>query len=186
MTVTMARAGTEQRVAMLCEAALEEMGYRLVRVRYVIQSKPVRSSRHYKKATKKTGKNHLLTENFGQMQLMIERIDGSILDVEDCAKVHRHVSTLLDVDDPVDHSFQLEVSSPGIQRPLTKNNDFTYYRGFDVDISLLHLHEGRRRVKGKINEVQAETVEIIQDNQQTIVLPLSSIGEARLQFNQKN
>ena len=82
------------------------------------------------------------------LQVMIERADGSDVNVDDCAAVSRSLSPVLDVLDPIDGQYALEVSSPGIDRPLTRPEDFNRYSGFEAKVELAENREGRRRFKG--------------------------------------
>ena len=85
------------------------------------------------------------------LQIMAENSDGTML-VDDCARLSREVSALLDVEDPITGEYMLEVSSPGIDRPLTRPKDFSKWAGFDIKIELRTGNdEGRRRFKGRLN-----------------------------------
>ena len=88
------------------------------------------------------------------LQIMAENPDGTML-VEDCARLSREVSALLDVEDPVAGEYMLEVSSPGIDRPLTRAKDFVRWAGFEIKIELRTGNEdGRRRFKGRLNSLE--------------------------------
>lgn len=82
------------------------------------------------------------------LQIMIERADGSDVNVEECASASRAVSPLLDVYDPLSDAYQLEVSSPGIDRPLTRPADFERYAGFLTKVELYESVDGRKRFRG--------------------------------------
>jgi len=84
------------------------------------------------------------------LQIMIERADGSDVNVDDCASASRAVSPLLDVYDPLSDAYQLEVSSPGVDRPLTRPADFERYAGFLVKVEMLEAVDGRRRFRGTL------------------------------------
>ena len=84
------------------------------------------------------------------LQVMVERADRDEMTVDDCAGVSRLVSTLLDVEDPVDGAYSLEVSSPGIDRPLTRPADFERFAGFEARIELAEPQDGRRRLRGRL------------------------------------
>ncbi len=114
--------GVARRVAELIEPVLDGLGYRLVRVRMTGQD------------------GHVL-------QIMAERPDGSFL-IDDCEKASRAISPLLDVEDPVAGSYMLEVSSPGIDRPLVRPEDFERWAGHEAKIEMLTPIDGRRRFRG--------------------------------------
>ena len=87
------------------------------------------------------------------LQVMVERADREEMTVDDCAAVSRLVSTLLDVEDPVDGAYSLEVSSPGIDRPLTRPGDFERFAGFEARIELAEPLDGRRRLRGRLQGI---------------------------------
>ncbi|PCI50077.1 MAG: ribosome maturation factor RimP [Alphaproteobacteria bacterium] len=93
------------------------------------------------------------------LQVMAERPDGTML-VEDCAKLSREISVILDVEDPVPAEYVLEVSTPGIDRPLTRRKDFANYAGYDVRIELSVPEDGRRRYRGKLLDINGDAVRI--------------------------
>lgn len=114
--------GVARRVAALAEPVLDNLGYRLVRVRMTGQD------------------GHIL-------QIMAERPDGTFL-IDDCEKASRAISPVLDVEDPVNGSYMLEVSSPGIDRPLVRPEDFERWAGHEAKIEMLQPIDGRRRFRG--------------------------------------
>ncbi len=87
------------------------------------------------------------------LQVMVERVDREEMTVDDCAAVSRLVSALLDVEDPVDGAYSLEVSSPGIDRPLTRPGDFERFAGFEARIELVEPLDGRRRLRGRLQGI---------------------------------
>jgi len=111
-------------VANLLTPLIENMGYEVVRIMTIGVQNPV-------------------------LQIMIDRIDQSILTVDDCAKVSRAVSALLDEKDPIAGEYTLEVSSPGIDRPLTKPEHFARFVGYETKIETSQAIDGRKRFKGK-------------------------------------
>jgi len=115
----------ERRIADMIEPSLEGMGYELVRVLMQGRTQAV-------------------------LQIMAERKDGAAMTVEDCADISRQISALLDVDDPIESAYALEVSSPGIDRPLTRPKDFEAYAGFEVKLETNEPLEGRKRFRGKL------------------------------------
>ena len=94
------------------------------------------------------------------LQVMAERSDGAAMTVDDCAEVSRTVSALLDVEDPVPGPYTLEVSSPGIDRPLVKKRDFERFAGFEARIETHRPIDGRRRFRGKLLGVAGDIVRI--------------------------
>jgi ribosome maturation factor RimP len=134
--------------------SLEAMGYRVVRV-------AVTGGR---RAT---------------LQIMAERADEQAMTVEDCAEISRSVSALLDVADPIAGAYTLEVSSPGIDRPLVKREDFARFAGFEAKIELNQPHDGRRRFRGKLLGVEGGEVRLLVDDA-PIALPLSAVTRAKL------
>ena len=112
------------------------------------------------------------------LQIMAERPEGGI-EVEDCARISRAVSAVLDVEDPVAGEYNLEVSSPGIDRPLTRLKDFERYDGYEVKIETAELIDGRRRFKGMLEGVEdGEVLIAIQEG--TIGLDFDLIADAKL------
>ncbi len=111
------------------------------------------------------------------LRLYIDSPQG--IGVEDCAKVSREVSALLDVDDPIDSAYRLEVSSPGLDRPLVKPQHFVEFLGQDAKLKLRIPFEGRRNFRGKLLECDGEIVAIEVD-QQRFDVPFADIERARL------
>lgn len=106
------------------------------------------------------------------LQIMAERADGAPMTVEDCADISRSVSALLDVEDPIREAYTLEVSSPGIDRPLTRLKDFERFAGFEARLESRMAIDGRKRFKGMLKGVEDGLVCI--DTEQ---------GPARLEFD---
>jgi len=142
------------RIAALIEPSLTAMGYDLVRVQI-------------------DGKRQL------RLQIMAERSDGSGMGVEDCAAVSRHVSALLEVEDPIDGAYTLEVSSPGIDRPLMRAADYTRFAGHVAKVELKYARDNRRRFTGTIKGLDGETV-VLDTEEGSVSLPLSEIERAKL------
>ncbi|NIR28650.1 MAG: ribosome maturation factor RimP [Gammaproteobacteria bacterium] len=113
----------------------------------------------------------------GLVRVYIDRTDG--VTVEDCERVSHQLSGVLDVEDPIPGSYTLEVSSPGLDRPLFKTADFERYAGHEVQIRLAEPLGGRRRFKGRLKGLRGEEALIEQDGQE-VCLPLADIEEARL------
>lgn len=95
-----------------------------------------------------------------RLQIMVERKDGAPIVVDDCADVSRATSALLDVDDPISAAYTLEVSSPGLDRPLVKLKDFERFCGYEVRIETHDLVAGRKRFSGRLLSVDGSTVRI--------------------------
>jgi ribosome maturation factor RimP len=115
-----------------------------------------------------------------RLQIMAERDDGTML-VEDCAQLARALNPVLDAADPVAGDYTLEVSSPGIDRPLTRLRDFETYEGFEARLELDRLAEGRKRFKGELAGVDGGHVAInLEGEAETALLPFEWLVEARL------
>jgi ribosome maturation factor RimP len=151
-------AGLAARVADLVEPALLDRGFRLVRVA----------------VSGREGKT---------VQVMAERADGT-LTIEDCETISRDISPLLDVNDPVAGSYRLEVSSPGIDRPLVRPSDFEDWAGYEAKIELKEPIDGRKRFRGMLEGFEDGEVRIAVDLDQigrtVIGLPVGLIAEAKL------
>lgn len=117
----------ETKISQIIESAVEEMGFSLVRVLY---SRGQAGS--------------------GQLQIMAEPREERDMTVEDCQEISRHVSVLLDVDDPISGAYTLEVSSPGVDRPLTRPGDYKRFEGELAKITLRLMRDGRRRFHGRL------------------------------------
>lgn len=151
--------GLEARVAAIVEPAIEQIGYRLVRVR-------------------------VSAMNGTTLQIMAERPDGT-MSVEDCEAVSRAVSPVLDVDDPMERAYHLEVSSPGIDRPLVRRGDFEAWTGHLLKMETNRLLAGRKRFRGQVVAVEGETLRFERDaaaagEEAVVEIPLDAVAEARL------
>lgn len=113
------------------------------------------------------------------LQIMIDRDDGKTVTVDECGHVSRSISTLLDVADPGQTPYDLEVSSPGIDRPLTRRRDFDRFTGFEAKIELKALIEGRRRFRGRLKGVAGDFVRLDGESGE-IDLPFDAIQKAKL------
>jgi ribosome maturation factor RimP len=139
-----AKAAIDRRLAGIVTPTIEGLGFELVRLRLM----------GGKRAT---------------LQIMAERPEGGI-EIEDCAKISRAVSAVLDVEDPISGEYTLEVSSPGIDRPLTRLKDFERHAGWEARIETAELIDGRRRFKG--------TLEGVEDGEVLLAIPEGTIGLA--------
>ena len=133
------------RIQDLIEPIVDELGFNIVRVQM-------------------SGKEMML------MQVMVERKDGQGMTVDDCASVSRAISTLLEVDGPIKGAYTLEVSSPGIDRPLVRIKDFERFLGFQAKIEINRPLDGRRRFKGKLLGVKDDVVKILVDGEEVNLL----------------
>ena len=112
------------------------------------------------------------------LKIYIESAKG--INVDDCARVSRQVSAILDVEDPIPGEYMLEVSSPGVERRLFKPEHFNVCKGEKVQITLRQAFDGRRKFKGLLCGLEDEEVVIRVDDAQEIVLPIDSIERARV------
>ena len=146
-----------KRVETIIAPTLQDMGFDLVRVRI-------------SGAQRRT------------LQIMAERLDDGTMTVEDCATISRAVSTLLDVEDPIKGSYTLEVSSPGLDRPLTRPKDYTRFAGLEAKIELREPMDGQRRFRGRIAGLADDQVQL--DTEDTrIAIPYADIERAKLILN---
>jgi ribosome maturation factor RimP len=120
-----------------------------------------------------------------RLQVMAERPSDGEMSVDDCARLARAVSEVLDAADPIKGEYMLEVSSPGIDRPLTRLKDFETYEGLEVRLELDRLADGRKRFKGEIAGVEGEAVALNteEDPDNTTLVPFAWIQEAKLVLN---
>jgi ribosome maturation factor RimP len=115
-----------------------------------------------------------------RLQIMAERPDGS-MPIDDCARLSRAISQVLDDADPIRGEYNLEVSSPGLDRPLTRLEDFAAYEGFQAKLELDRLAEGRKRFKGELAGIDGDHVAInLEGETETALLPFAWISDARL------
>lgn len=119
-----------------------------------------------------------------KLQIMAERPSDGDMNVEDCARLSRGFSEVLDAADPVSGEYVLEVSSPGIDRPLTRLEDFVSYEGFEAKLELDRLAEGRKRFRGVLVGVEDGQVAIdLEGEEETALVPFAWIIEAKLVLN---
>jgi ribosome maturation factor RimP len=151
--------GIDARVASIIEPTIVEMGYQLVRVK-------------------------LSSQNGMTLQIMAERPDGTMT-VQDCERLSMAVSPVLDVDDPIDKAYHLEVSSPGIDRPMVRKSDFTKWVGHVVKFETSVMVEGRKRFRGTISSVSEDAFVLeretpAKDEDPLVTIPFNTLAEARL------
>ena len=116
-----------------------------------------------------------------RLQIMAERPSDGDMNVEDCARLSRALSEVLDAADPITGEYVLEVSSPGVDRPLTRLKDFTTYEGYEVRLELDRLAEGRKRFRGQLAGVDGDNVAIdLEGEEATALVPFTWIIEAKL------
>ncbi len=151
--------GLAARVAATANPVLEDLGYRLVRVR-------------------------ISGAEGCTLQIMAERPDGS-MNVEDCEAVSRALSPVLDVADLIDRAYRLEISSPGLDRPLVRRSDFERNAGQSVKIEMATPFDGRRRFRGTLLGLDGDNARIRRDDVSEgeaaeVALPIAEMDEARL------
>ena len=125
------------------------------------------------------GIEHASQGKFSVLRIFIESEAG--ITIEDCEKVSRQVSAILDVEDPIAGEYTLEVSSPGLDRPLFTLDQFAQFEGTEVNVRLRSPIEGRRKFKGVIAEVSDDSVSVQVDNQ-TVALPFAEIEKANVEY----
>lgn len=151
--------GMAARVAAIAEPVLGGLGYRLVRIR-------------------------ISGESGCTVQIMAERPDGS-MNIDDCEAISRALSPVLDVNDPIERAYRLEISSPGIDRPLVRRSDFERNAGHLVKIEMAMAHAGRKRFRGLLDGVDGDCVRLIRDDakegdDENVALRMEDIADARL------
>jgi len=156
--------GLEQRIARIVEPVANDLGYALVRVK-------------------------VTQENGCTLQIMAEDKTGRFA-ITDCERLSKDLSPVLDVEDPIDREYHLEVSSPGIDRPLVRARDFRTYLGHEAKIELADALDGRKRFRGIIAAATDDTVtvklpDVPKDTDPNFVLPLASLAEAKLVMTDK-
>ncbi len=115
-----------------------------------------------------------------RVQIMVERTDRRNMTVDDCAEVSRSISAVLDVEDPIVGAYTLEVSSPGIDRPLVRLADYDRFAGFEARVELDRLIDGRRRFQGRLRGTDGDQVRIAIESGQEVRLPHPDIVRAKL------
>ena len=158
MTDLIAKTTIDRRLAAILSPVIEDMGYELVRVRYMSGKRPT-------------------------LQIMADRPEGGI-EVDECGEISTAVSATLDVEDPIEDAYMLEVSSPGIDRPLTRLKDFDAWAGYEAKLETTELIDGRRKFRGTLQGVDDGEVLIEidagQDGRVTIGLRFDWLSDAKL------
>lgn len=139
----------------MLEPVISELGYETVRVITIGQANPT-------------------------LQIMIDRLDGKDIVVEDCAKVSRKVSEVLDEKDPIKDQYNLEVSSPGLDRPLTKPEHFARFAGYEAKVETDELVENRKRFKGKIISIDGENTIRFEMDGTEYAIPFDAVSKAKI------
>jgi ribosome maturation factor RimP len=122
-----------------------------------------------------------LTGADGQTLQIMSENDQGMLTIGDCELISQTLSPILDIEEPITGAYHLEVSSPGIDRPLMRMSDFERYLGHDVKIEMLALHEGRRRFRGfPVKIIENSIVLRLEDTEQEFTLPVANMSEAKL------
>jgi ribosome maturation factor RimP len=153
MNDLIAKAAIDRRIAEIITPVVEDMGFEIVRVRLM------------------TGKESIL-------QIMVQRPDGQI-EVDECGQISTAISAIMDVEDPILDVYTLEVSSPGIDRPLTRMKDFDQWEGFEAKVETDELIDGRRRFKGQLAGTEGDEV-LITIAEGTIGLKFEWLSDAKL------
>jgi ribosome maturation factor RimP len=152
--------GVAARVSAVAAPVLQQMGYRLVRIR-------------------------ISGEAGCTVQVMAERPDGT-MQIEDCEAISRALSPVLDIADPIERAYRLEISSPGIDRPLVRRSDFERYAGHLVKIEMAVAHQTRKRFRGILGGVEGDAVQLhrddvhADDDDAIVLLTMEDIADARL------
>ena len=153
MTDLIAKTAIDRRLAEIVTPAIEGLGFELVRIR-------------------------LMGGLTKTLQIMADRPEGGI-DVDDCGKISTAVSAVLDVEDPIEDAYHLEVSSPGIDRPLTRLKDFDLWDGYEARIETSEMIDGRKRFKGMLRGTEGDEV-LIEIEEGTIGLKFDWLADAKL------
>ena len=153
MSDLIAKTSIDRRMAEILQPVIEGLGFEVIRIRLM------------------GGKTKTL-------QIMAERPDGGI-DVDECAEISNAVSAVLDVEDPLEDAYTLEVSSPGIDRPLTRLKDFDTWEGWEAKIETTDMIDGRRRFKGVLAGVDGDEV-LLNIDEGTVGLNFDWLADAKL------
>jgi ribosome maturation factor RimP len=151
--------GLNDRVKNIVEPSIIDMGYDIVRIQVTGGRKP-------------------------KLQIMAEPFENRVMTVEDCAIISRQVAVLMDVEDPIKDAYDLEVSSPGLDRPLVKLTDFERFMGFEARTEIRIPKNGQRRFKGLITEVTEQGTISLQEREDLVhIIEFSELAKAKLVMN---
>ena len=153
MSDLIAKTSMDQRIAETVAPIIEDLGFELVRLRLMGGNNPI-------------------------LQIMADKAEGGI-EVDDCARISSEVSANLDVEDPIEPNYTLEISSPGIDRPLTRLKDFDRWSGYVAKMETSELIDGRKRFKGTLAGIEGDEV-LIEIEEGTIGLKFEWLSEAKL------
>lgn len=144
------------RITELLTPSIESLGYEVVRIR-------------------------LTGSGTQTLQVMADRSDDIDINVEDCATISRNISAILDVEDPISGEYNLEVSSPGIDRPLTRTKDFSRWAGFDMKFELRMMVDGQKRYRGKLLGISdSDEIAVRLDSGEDMSVAFGDITSAKL------
>jgi len=151
--------GQETRIAAIVGPVAEDLGYHLVRVR-------------------------VLPQNGCTLQIMAENDQGRFT-IADCERLSQEINPVLDVEDPIERAYHLEVSSPGVDRPLVRAHDFERWAGHEARIEMRDMIDGRKRFRGVVDGLEGGDILLTlpdapKDGEAQVRLPLGSLGEAKL------
>src|ERR1700710_1467505 len=151
--------GAAARVSAVAGPVLQGMGYRLVRIK-------------------------ISGEAGCTVQIMADRPDGT-MQIEDCEAISKALAPVLDIADPIERAYRLEISSPGIDRPLVRRSDFERYTGHLVRVEMAVAHEGRKRFRGPLESVEGNAIKLHRDDIRAgetadVILVMEDISDARL------
>jgi len=149
------------RLTQLIEPVLTDMGFELVRIQL-------------------SGGEHR-----AKLQIMAEPMDGRMMDVEDCHSISKRLSAVLDVEDPIKNAYELEISSPGLDRPLTRLKDFERFAGEEAKIELKQTLDGRKHFKGHLAGIEDGNILLVLEEGYSLSLPFSNISKAKLVLTEK-
>jgi ribosome maturation factor RimP len=153
MTNLIAKTGMDKRLMEILDPVIGDMGFELVRIRLMGGQTPT-------------------------LQIMAERPGGGI-EVDDCAEISTAVSAVLDVEDPITDAYTLEVSSPGIDRPLTRLKDFDSYEGYEAKLETTEMIDGRKRFRGTLAGIDGDEV-LLNVDEGTLGLKFDWLADAKL------
>lgn len=143
-------------ISEILEKPLNGMGYDLVRVQL-------------------SGKVRL------KLQVMIDRLDESTVTMDDCVMASRYISSLLDVEDPIDAPYDLDVTSPGMDRPLTRPKDFERFTQQKIKVKTIEALEGRKRFQGLLSETTNDAIKLVSDEfEKPIEIRFDNIQKAKI------